>query len=320
MPFMDVRQLRYFVGSVRAGSLSRAADQLHVAQSALSHHLGALEVELDRELVVRGPKGIVLTEAGSVLYRHAEAILRHLESAKQATRNALNLPSGRVSIGFPTVLVPILGYELFVRIRTAHPQIALHLSDTNSWILRERLVNGRLDVALLYLAQPERGLAVEPLLLEELFYVTADPDTSPIRIADVAERPLLLPTPGSCSRHVAEEAFNKHGLTPTPVAEIDGVGILRRIIASGMGNAIMPRSALYDSERTVPLNYRRFADAKLVQLVALCFSDAGQCGPAVEAVAEILKALVYELAESGTWQGVSVIKPSRKLGHALLPQ
>lgn len=317
---MDLRQLRYFVGSVRAGSLSRAAGQLHVAQSALSHHLGALEVELSRELVVRGPKGIVLTEAGSVLYRHAEAILRHLESAKQAARSALNLPSGRVSIGFPTVLAPILGYELFVRIRTAHPQIALQINDTNSWILRERLVNGRLDVALLYLAQPERGLAVEPLVLEELFYVTADPDTSPIRIADAAERPLLLPTSGSCSRHVAEQAFKKHGLTPTPVAEIDGVGILRRVIAAGIGNAIMPWSALYDGERTVPLNYRRFADAKLVQLVALCFSNAGQCSPAAEAVAETLKALVHELAESGAWQGASLIVPAGKPEYALVAQ
>jgi LysR family transcriptional regulator, nitrogen assimilation regulatory protein len=316
---MDLRQLRYFVGSVRAGSLSRAADQLHVAQSALSHHLGALEVELSRELVVRGPKGIVLTEAGSVLYRHAEAILRHLEFAKQAASNALNLPSGRVSVGFPIVLAPILGYELFVRIRTAHPQIALHVSDTNSWIVRERLVSGRLDLALLYLAQPERGLAVEPLVLEELFYVTADPDPSPIRIADVAERPLLLPASGSSSRHVAEEAFKKHGLSLTPLAEIDGVGILRRVIASGMGNAIMPWSALYDGERIVPLTYRRFADAKLVQSVALCLPDAGPRHPAVEAVAETLRALVYELAESGTWHGVSLIKPHRQLEHALLP-
>lgn len=316
---MDLRQLRYFVGSVRAGSLSRAADQLHVAQSALSHHLGALEVELSRELVVRGPKGIVLTEAGSVLYRHAEAILRHLEFAKLAASNALNLPSGRVSVGFPIVLAPILGYELFVRIRTAHPQIALHISDTNSWIVRERLVSGRLDLALLYLAQPERGLAVEPLLLEELFYVTADPDPSPIRIADVTERPLLLPASGSSSRHVAEEAFKKHGLSLTPLAEIDGVGILRRVIASGMGNAIMPWSALYDGERIVPLNYRRFADAKLVQSVALCFPDAGPRNPAVEAVAETLRTLVYELAASGTWQGVSLIKPHRQLESALLP-
>src|SRR6202051_2943882 len=188
---MDLRQLRYFVGIVQAGSLSRAADQLHVAQSAISHHLANLESELDRQLLTRGPKGVILTDAGNILYRHAEAILRHVETAKQDAVSALNVPSGRVSIGFPAVLAPILSYDLFMRVRTVYPQILLHLSDANSWLLHERLVNGRLDIAVLFVDQPERGLAVEPLLHEEFFYVTADPGTSPIRIADAGARPLL---------------------------------------------------------------------------------------------------------------------------------
>src|SRR5580698_261559 len=110
---MDLRQLRYFVGIVQAGSLSRAADQLHVAQSAVSHHLNSLESELDRQLLTRGPKGIILTEAGNILYRHAEAILRYVESAKQAAMGALNVPSGRVAIGFPVTIAAFLSYELF---------------------------------------------------------------------------------------------------------------------------------------------------------------------------------------------------------------
>ena len=114
---MDLRQLRYFVGIVQAGSLSRAADQLHVAQSAISHHLASLESELGRQLVTRGPKGILLTEAGGVLYRHAEAILRQVEFAKQDALSVQNVPSGRVSIGFPVALASLLGYELLVRIR-----------------------------------------------------------------------------------------------------------------------------------------------------------------------------------------------------------
>src|SRR5487761_1811693 len=105
---MDLRQLRYFVGIVRAGSLSRAADQLHVAQSAVSHHLARLESELGKQLVTRGPKGILLTDAGDVLYRHAESVLRHVDSARQDTMRVLNVPSGRVSVGFPGVLAPIL--------------------------------------------------------------------------------------------------------------------------------------------------------------------------------------------------------------------
>jgi LysR family transcriptional regulator, nitrogen assimilation regulatory protein len=316
---MDFRQLRYFVGVVQAGSLARAADRLHVAPSAVSHHLNSLESELDRQLLTRGPKGIILTDAGARLYRHAEAILRYVEAAKQDAVSALDVPSGPVSIGFPVVLAPLLSYDLFIRVRTVYPQILLNLSDANSWLLRERLVNGRLDMALLFMGQPERGLAVEPLLLEELFYITADPDTSPITVADAAQRPLLLAGAGSVSRHVAEEAFKKHGLTVTSIGEINTLSALRRAIASGIGNSILPWSALYDGDRTIALNYRRFADEELVRPVALCFAEVGHRSPAIDAVALTLKSLVRELVESGTWQGVSLIADPAELSGSLAP-
>jgi LysR family transcriptional regulator, nitrogen assimilation regulatory protein len=316
---MDLRQLRYFVGVVQAGSVSRAADQLHVAQSAISHHLASLESELDRQLVTRGPKGITLTEAGSVLYRHAEAILRHVEFAKQDAIKALNVPSGGVSIGIPSVLVPLLSYELFSRVRSTYPQIQLYVSEANGWLLRERLINGRLDIAVLFVGAAERGIAVEPLVLEELFFVTADPDPSPIRIADAAQHALLLAAAGSNSRRVIQEAFDKHGLTVKAAAEMDTIGPLRRAVAAGIGASIMPWSALHDGEGKITLNYRRFEDASLVRPVSLCFSDVGQRSPAIDAVALVLKSLVRELVESGTWQGVSLIAAPEELSPSLAP-
>jgi len=316
---MDLRQLRYFVGIVQAGSLSRAADQLHIAQSAISHHLASLESELDRQLVMRGPKGVQLTEAGSVLYRHAEAILRHVEFAKQDAKSTLNVPSGHVSVGFPPAVTVVLGYELLARMRTLYPQILLELSETRNSLLRDRLVNGQLDIAMLFEGQAERGLVVEPLLEEELFYVTADPDPSPIRIADAAQLPLLLPGPGTAIQRATQEAFKKHELTVRPVAEIDALSPLRRAIAAGIGNSILSWSGLYHGDDGPTLNYRRFADAKLVRPVSLCFSEVGQRSPAIEAVASTLKSLVRELVENGTWRGVSLIAPSTKESPSAVP-
>jgi LysR family transcriptional regulator, nitrogen assimilation regulatory protein len=301
---MNLRQLRYFVGIVQAGSLSRAAGQLHVAQSALSHHLSSLESELDRQLMMRGPKGVMLTEAGNVLYRHAEAILRHVESAKQDTRSA---PNARVSIGFPFDWAGVLGFELFARVRDAHPHILLHMIDGKSSLLREQLIGGRLDMAVLFSDRPEPGLVVEPLLLEELFYVTAEDDCSPISLADVAQRPLLVPGPGSGSQRAAQQLFHQHGLTVTPVGEIDALQPFRRAIAAGIANAILPWSALYEGDREISLTYRRVADAELTRPAALCFSEAAPRSRAVAAVALTLKNLVHELIDSGIWQGVSLI-------------
>jgi LysR family transcriptional regulator, nitrogen assimilation regulatory protein len=306
---MDLRQLRYFVGIVQAGSLSRAADQLHVAQSAISHHLASLEAELSKQLVTRGPKGILLTDAGNVLYRHAESILRHVEFAKQDAASMLNVPSGRVSIGFPVAWAGIVGYELFTRIRSTFPQIQLHITDGNSALLRERLVNGRLDIAVLFASRPERGLAVEPLLQEELFYVTADPDPSPIRLAEVAKHPLLVPGPGSGSQRIVDQLFDKHGLKVRSIGEIDTLGTILRAIGRGIGNAILPWCVLYDGIGRITLNCRRIADVEMTRTVALCFPEVAQRNAAVDAVAVTLKLLVRELVESGTWQGVALIEP-----------
>ena len=311
---MDLRQLRYFVGIVQAGSLSRAADQMHVAQSAISHHLASLESELDRQLVTRGPKGILLTEAGGILYRHAEAILRQVEFAKQDALSAQNVPSGRVSIGFPVALASLLGYELLVRIRETHPQILLHLTDANSALLRERLLNGRLDMAVLLIEQPERGLAVEPLVIEELYYVSAAGDNSPIRLAEAAKFPMLVPGPGSGIQRVIQEAFNKQGLIVTPIGECDTMNALRRLVASGIGNSIMTWCAVHDGDPKIVLNHRRFADAKLERTVSLCFSEVGLRSPATEAVALTLKSLMREMIESGAWQGVTLVTPSAETG------
>jgi LysR family transcriptional regulator, nitrogen assimilation regulatory protein len=317
---MDLRQLRYFVGIVQAGSLSRAAGQLHVAQSALSYHLASLEAELKRQLVTRGQKGVALTEAGDALYRHAEAILRHVDSARQEVSSRSDVPSGRVSIGLPHTIGAILSYELFIRLRSLYPQIVLHVSDGHSSLQREQLLNGRIDFAVLFEGHVPRGLAVEPLLLEELFYVTADPDTSPILIADAAQHPLLVCGPTSSSYRIAEEAFKEHGLTVKAISQISTLNALRRAIASGIGNSILSWASLHDGERTIALNYRRIADAKLARPVALCFSGVGQRTPAVEAVAETLKSLVRDLVDRGTWKGVSLIEPIREPAQALVPQ
>lgn len=281
-----------------------------MAQSAISHHLASPESELGRQLVTRGPKGILLTEAGGVLYRHAEAILRHVEFAKQDALNVLDVPSGRVSIGFPVALACLTATELFARLRTAYPQILLHVVDGNSGLLRERLNNGRLDIAVLLTGQSERGLAVEPLVLEELFYATAKQDNSPVCIADVARHPLLVPGPDSGIQRDTREVFEKHGLSLEPIGECDSLNTLRQLVASGIGNSIMTWSGLHSGDPRLALNYRRFADANMVRPVSLCFSEVGLRSPATEAVALTLKSLVRELVESGTRQGVTLIAPA----------
>src|SRR5437899_12476507 len=96
---LGLRQIRYFIAIADAGVLSRAAETLNVAQSALSHHVAALETDLGVKLLERRPRGIALTAAGRRLYEHASAVLSALGKAEEGERTYNEPANGPVCIG-----------------------------------------------------------------------------------------------------------------------------------------------------------------------------------------------------------------------------
>ena len=102
---MNLRRLKYFVKIVDVGSLTQAADLLHIAQPALSQQLATLEGEVHQQLLLRTKRGVTPTEAGKVLYRHAQLILRQCDQAMK-TRNIRKVTWMRTAVPAmrPTVI------------------------------------------------------------------------------------------------------------------------------------------------------------------------------------------------------------------------
>ena len=96
---MNLRRLKYFVKIVDIGSLTQAAEVLHIAQPALSQQVATLEGEMDQQLLIRTKRGVTPTEAGKILYTHARTILRQCEQAQLAVNNVGQTLGGHVSIG-----------------------------------------------------------------------------------------------------------------------------------------------------------------------------------------------------------------------------
>jgi LysR family nitrogen assimilation transcriptional regulator len=299
---MDLRQLRYFVGIVEAGSLSRASGQLRIAQSAISQHLASLEAELKLRLMVRGPSGVVLTDAGRSLYRHAQAILRQVEIAKNDAMRANAPPSGRVSIGLPTVLSQLLGYRLLMLVREAYPDIRLSMLDGPSALLRELAQNGRLDLTLLFIGDRERGLDVQPLVHEELYYLTSSLDRKSVRWQDIADLPLLLPGRESGIRRIVQVAWAAEGISIETQGEIDANPTLKKAVADGIAGTVLPWSATYEDPLADRIRLIPFAEP-LRRPVSMCFPDFMARSVATEAVAEIMRGCVKDLIATGVWQG-----------------
>lgn len=299
---VNLRRLKYFVKLVDIGSMTQAADVLHVAQPALSQQLATLEAELQQQLLIRTKRGVTPTEAGKVLYGHAQIILRQCEQAQSdinATGQAL---SGQVSVGLaPGTAASTLSLPLLRRVRERHPGILLYLNENFGTTLSELIMNGRMDMAVLYGGREVHGLSFVSLLREHLYLVSADPAVSAldeIPLADLADMDMLLPRPYNVMRRLVDEAFLRIGLSARVVAEIESSITLTAAVAEHFGSTILPESSARVMVADTSMHMCRIVEPEIEAPLALCLSGHLPLSVPAQAVKAILLELVAEMRGS----------------------
>ncbi len=258
---MDLKQLEYFVRVAELGSFTRAAIALDVAQPALSRQVRLLEVELRQTLLVRNGRGATPTEAGKLLLAHGRGILHQVERAKEELGRVRGALAGRVAIGLPPSLARVLAVPLTRAFRAQLPQASLSISEGLSTNMQEWLLTGRLDIAVLYNAQPVPEIEIQPLLEEDLWLVqqrppglSEDPPPAPMPLRELAEVPLIIPSRPNAIRMQVEAELANIGCRPIVALEIDGVSAILDLVADGAGAALLSRNAVASSIK--PSAYR----------------------------------------------------------------
>ena len=277
---VDLKQLEYFVRVAELGSFTRASIALDVAQPALSRQVRLLEVELHQSLLVRNGRGATPTEAGKLLLAHGRGILHQVERAREELGRVRGSLAGRVAIGLPPTLARVLTVPLTRAFREQLPDARLSISEGLSTVMQEWLLNGRLDIAVLYNAQPANGIEMMPLLTEYLMLVQArppglleDPPPPPIALHDVARLPLVIPSrPNSIRMHVEAEMAGI-GCRPLIALEIDGVSAILDLVADGAGCAVLPRNAVASSIRPSAFTVRMISEPALRTRLSLVTSS-----------------------------------------------
>ena len=276
---MDLKQLAYFVRVAELGSFTRAAEALGVAQPALSRQVRQLEVELRQSLLVRNGRGALPTEAGKLLLAHGRGILHQVQRAHEELGRVRGALAGRVAVGLPTSLARVLTVPLTRAFRQAMPEASLSISEGLSVALLESLLNGRLDIAVLYNAQAGADLDITPLMAEELLLVQArppglaeDPPPGAIALRALAELPLVIPSRPNAIRMHVESELAGIGCRPRIALEIDGVSAILDLVADGAGSAVLSRNAVASSVRPSAFSLRPIGDPPLRILVALATS------------------------------------------------
>ena len=253
---MDLKQLEYFVRVAEMGSFTRAAQALGVAQPALSRQVRLLEVELRQNLLDRNGRGATPTEAGQLLLEHGRGILHQVERAREELGRVRSGLSGRVALGMPPSVARVLTVPLTRAFRQRLPEAQLSISEGLSTAMQEDLLNGRLDIAVLYNPSAMPGVEHQTLLSEELLLVQPlppglqeDPPPPPLALREVAALPLLIPSRPNAIRMHVEAQMAAIGCRPNIALEIDGVSAILDLVADGVGCAILSRNAVMRSVR-----------------------------------------------------------------------
>jgi DNA-binding transcriptional LysR family regulator len=242
---MELHQLEYLVAVVEEANFTRAAERLHVAQPGVSAQIRRLERELGHTLLDRSTRTVRPTEAGAAVLSHARAALRAVANVRIALGELAGLLRGHVSVGTVAAGGPIDLPGQLADFHRDHPGVEITLSEDSSQHLIESLLIGRLDLALIGLADtaPE-GLAIEVVTDQRLAAIVSDNHSlarrRTVKLADLAGQPLITLPAGSGIRTALNDGFAAAGLQPRIAFEASDPAVLTRLASQGLGIAILP--------------------------------------------------------------------------------
>ncbi|WP_327726575.1 LysR family transcriptional regulator [Streptomyces sp. NBC_00487] len=293
---MELRHVRYFLALVEECHFGRAAQRLHVAQSALSQQLKQLERQLGTPLFTRSTRRVELTEAGRHLVPHARSILTEVERAEDQMALLAAGRVGRVSIGFVGTATYDVLPQIARTVRAQLPGVSLELrGELLNPELVEGLLQGTYDLALLRTGTPvDAAVEVTTLRSERLVAVlpTAHPlaGRHDIALAALADEAIVVhPSRDRSSMHGRVlAACARAGFEPSALVEVGETATMVVFVAAGHGVALVPESVQslrVDGVTYLPLVENETVDLGLARL-------AGRNSPAADQVAAVIEASV----------------------------
>lgn len=304
---MELRQLEYFIAIAEAGSFSRAAERLSVAQPVLSRQIKALEQELGATLYSRTGRGIVLSEAGKLFEEHARGVLETAAGARTALSALGAVPSGRVVIGMPPSVGAVLTAPLVRECRTAFPSVSLGVIEGFSGHVLEWLTNGRIDVAVLYNAPRTAALRTEPLVTDELFLLgpTKDPagaGSGSVAASRLADLPLILPSRPHGLRVLVDDCLASIGVAANVQVEIDAMPSTLSLVESGIGYTILSYSCVHHLISAGRIRKWPIMNPAMTRSLVVATSSQRPLTKAARALVDLIGKQMATLVAEGRWR------------------
>jgi DNA-binding transcriptional LysR family regulator len=255
LPSYTLRQLHYFVAVADAGTIRAAAERLHVAESAISVAITDLERSLKVQLCVRRrAHGVTLTSSGRAVVRRARVLLHHARELETETGGG-SVSAGRLAVGCHPVLGSLTLPRLLSGFNDQHPGVAINAHEQGQDELYRRLVNGELDLAIMYDVDVPSGLRrleLDRHLLHVILAADHQLADKKLDMQALASEPMVLLDlpPNAChALRICREA----GIRPTVQYRTGGYGIAHALVGRGLGWTLLPARPERDVSTGLPV-------------------------------------------------------------------
>jgi LysR family cyn operon transcriptional activator len=248
---MEISQLRTFRTVTETLNFTRAAERLHLTQSAVSHQIKALETELGEPLFIRAKGGVRLSEAGKVALRHAEQVLDAADALRDRLAGPERAPTGRVRAAAATQAFVHLFVPLFEAFMRQYPGVEVSFRTTVSTdqTLAD-ILNGAADVGFASLPVYSPTLQVTELFEDELMVVVghAHPlaGRSVVEVDEIRSERFILFERGASIRRATDQFFNQVGITPELALESNDTYFIKLMVERAIGISLLPAWAVRD--------------------------------------------------------------------------
>ncbi len=262
---MNLRQLKYFLSVVETGNMTRAAEQLRVAQTALGMQIRQLEDGLGVALLVRHSRGVEPTPAGRLLRERAVEILKLVEQTRKDLRAGELIDTEALRLGITPALMLIVGTEIAMTARERLAEVSLSMVEAMSHVLFDMLLRDEVDFILCYDVPDLPQLSRMPLLQDDLVLVTL-PGTNkrqPIAFADVLALDLAMPEDGDTVRTAAASAAREIKRDLRVAFEVRSISAMKNLVSRGAAASILPYFAVIDEVRDGKLDARQIVDPSI---------------------------------------------------------
>lgn len=236
------RQMQIFESVARLLSFSRAAEELHLTQPAVSMQIRQLEDTVGLPLLEQVGKKIHLTEAGEELHHHCRLVARQLRETKEAMDSLRQGVRGRLDIAIISTAKYFMPM-LLARFCDAHPDVQLRLSVGNRERILEQLADNDVDMVIMGRPPGEVSVISEPFAKNPHVFI-APPGhrfatAKRLSVQRISEEPMIVREKGSGTRHLLERIFTEHGLKVHARMEMSSNETIKQAVIAGMGISLL---------------------------------------------------------------------------------